>query len=62
MINEEPKAMEEIHKISEKIYSETNGMTIHELMEFISKEAESFKLRFNLKLKTPKRKTDLVGI
>jgi hypothetical protein len=62
MINEEPKSMEEIHKIREKIYYETEGMTISEKLEFISRKAESFKLRHNLKLKTPKRKADLVGV
>lgn len=57
MSSKEPKSMEEIHKIREKIYSETERLTMHELMEFIGKEAESFKLKHNLKLKSPNNKS-----
>lgn len=50
----EPKSMEEIHRIRERIYFETKDMTIHEKLKIISKKAESFKSKYNLKLKTLK--------
>ncbi|MDR4497903.1 MAG: hypothetical protein MRK02_08305 [Candidatus Scalindua sp.] len=47
----EPESMEEIHRIREKIYSETKNMTIHEKLLNISKRAEIFKSKYNLELK-----------
>lgn len=62
MRNKEPKSMEEIHKIREKIYSETKGMTIHEKLETISKKAETLKSKYGLKLRTPDRKIKVVKV
>lgn len=62
MSNREPKSMEEIHKIRERIYSETEGMTIHELMEFIHKDAESFKSKYDLRLRIHERRKTMVNI
>ncbi len=52
----EPKSMEEIHKIREKIYYETKGMNIREKLEIIGMKAKSLKSKYNLKLRTPTKK------
>lgn len=62
MKNREARSMEEVHKIREELYHETEDMNIHEFMKFIHKEAESFKSKHSLKLKTPKKKLELAGI
>lgn len=55
----EPESMEEIHKIREKLYYETEGMTIHEKLEIIGRKAEAFKSKHNLKLKIRRINKDL---
>lgn len=62
MKSREERSMEEVHKIREEIYHDTEGMNIHDFMKFINKESESFKSKHNLKLKTPKKKMELVSI
>jgi len=36
----EPKSLQEIHKIREKHYKETKGMTIHQKMIYYKKKAQ----------------------
>jgi hypothetical protein len=42
MYKKEPKPMKEIHLIREKIYNETKGKSISELMKYIKKTAKKF--------------------
>jgi hypothetical protein len=42
MYKKEPKPMKEIHLIREKIYNETKGKSIYELMKYIKKTAKKF--------------------
>lgn len=48
----EPKAMAEIHKIREKMYYETRGMTESEKRGYFNKKAENLKQKYGLKLRT----------
>jgi mRNA-degrading endonuclease RelE of RelBE toxin-antitoxin system len=57
----EPEAMAEIHRIRASMYAETEGMSIQELMRLFSKEAETFKRKHHLKLRTPAGKKTAVG-
>ena len=57
----EPTAMAEIHRIRAIMYTETETMSIQELMRLVSKEAETFKLKHHLKLRTSARKKTAVG-
>lgn len=50
----EPKSMAEIHEVREMIYKETKGMNSEEKSEWIHKEAETAKRKYNLQL--PKAK------
>ena len=42
---EEPKPMREIHKIREKMYEEFRGLSIHEMVLIVNKNAEEEKKR-----------------
>ena len=42
MHKKEPKPMQEIHKIREKIYNETKGKSISEMMKYIKNLAKKF--------------------
>ena len=46
----EPKTMQELHKIREELYNETKHLSLKEKVEYIHKEAEEVKRRYNLKL------------
>ncbi len=46
----EPKSMTEIHKIRERIYEETKGMIAKEKSEWVHKEAEKVKQKYDLQL------------
>lgn len=54
----EPKAMEEIHAIREKMYEETSGMSVHDKLLFIREKAASFKSKYGLKTKLMRRKEE----
>ena len=56
-MNKEPKAMEEIHNIREKLYDEEKNLSAKELIIKIHKEAEEAKKKYGLKFRVP-----LVGI
>ena len=47
----EPKAMEEIHKIREKLYEEGKDLTAEELITKIHREEEEVEKKFHLKLR-----------
>ncbi len=57
----EPKAMEEIHAIREKMYEETSGMSVHNKLMFIREKAASFKSKYGLKTKPMRRKDENVA-
>jgi hypothetical protein len=56
MKSKEPKAMEEIHAIREKMYVQTSGMGLHEKLMFIKEKAAAFKSKYELKTKRSGRK------
>jgi hypothetical protein len=56
MKGREPKAMEEIHAIREKMYAETTGMSVHEKLMLVKEKAASFKSKYGLKTKPSRRK------
>ena len=47
----EPEAMREIHRIREKMYEETKGMTVKEYLNYIHKAAKAAEKKYGLKLK-----------
>lgn len=47
----EPKSMAEIHKIREKHYRETGGMSAEEKSKYIREKVKNFEKRYNLKLR-----------
>ncbi len=50
MIEKEPEAMREIHKIREQMYEEMKDMSPQERIRKIKEEAEEFKKEYGLKL------------
>ena len=48
----EPRAMQEIHKIREKIYEETKNMTAEERTEHTRREAQKLIEKHSLKFKS----------
>lgn len=56
----EPKAMEEIHAIREKMHEETSGMSVQNKLLFIREKAASFKAKYGLKTKPMRRKEERV--
>mgnify|MGYP001601233539 CR=1 FL=1 len=44
----EPKVMQELHKIREKHYRQTKGMSLHEHLKWIQKKAEEFEYKEGL--------------
>ncbi len=48
----EPRAMAEIHKIREKRYYETKGMSEAEKKEYFNKKVEHLEREYGLKLRT----------
>ena len=56
MRSKEPKAMEEIHAIREKMYTETTGMSMHEKLMLVKERSASFKSKYGLKTKPSSRK------
>ena len=51
---EEPKAMQEIHRIQEQLYEERKGLSDKEVLEKIRKEAENVIKKYGLKFKKRK--------
>lgn len=49
----EPIAMEEIHKIREKLYEEEKKLNTKDLINKIHKEAEEVKKKYNFKFRIP---------
>lgn len=56
MRSKEPKTMEEIHTIREKMYTETAGMSVHEKLMLVKERSASFKSKYGLKTKPSRRK------
>ena len=56
MKDKEPKSMEEIHVIREKMHERTAGMNVHEKLLFVKEQAAAFKSKYGLKTKTLGRK------
>ena len=48
----EPKPMQEIHEIREKLYEENKNLTHKEHIDKVHKEAEEIKKKYGLVLKT----------
>lgn len=62
MKTKEPKAMEEIHAIREKMYAQTAGMSVHDKLLFIKEKAVAFKSKYGLKTKSVSHKEEhIVG-
>lgn len=59
-MTKESRAMEEIHKIREKLYKKRKDMTDKETIDDINKTAEEFLRKHNLKLRIIQKK--LVGV
>ena len=57
----EPKAMEEIHEIREKMHKETAAMSVHDKLLFIREKAAAFKSKYGLKTKPAHRKEEHVA-
>jgi hypothetical protein len=57
----EPKAMEEIHEIREKMHEETAVMSVHDKLLFIREKATAFKSKHGLKKKPLRRKEEPVA-
>ena len=53
---QEPKTMQELHKIREEHYEATKNMSFDELMKSIEDEALKVKKEYNLKFKVAKPK------
>ena len=53
---QEPKTMQELHKIREEHYEATKNMSFDELMRSIEDEALKVKKEYNLKFKVAKPK------
>ncbi|MEW5759124.1 MAG: hypothetical protein AB1755_06665 [Candidatus Omnitrophota bacterium] len=47
----EPRPMQEIHKIQEKIYEETKDLSDRKLIEYFHRKAESAERKLGLKLR-----------
>jgi len=52
-MNKEPKAMEEIHKIRERLYEEEKKLSTKELINKIHREAEEAKKKYGLNFRVP---------
>ncbi|MEW6087384.1 MAG: hypothetical protein AB1498_03705 [bacterium] len=52
-MNQEPKAMEEIHKIREALYEEEKKLSTEELISKIRKESEAAKKKYKLNFRVP---------
>ncbi len=48
---DEPKAMQEIHEIRQKLYEKTKGMTTQEFIAYMHQAAEEAAQKYGLKLR-----------